>query len=74
MGAGAICLGLDLRQAGAPIPGDRRTLRVYPLAYGDFPGFLIAWGYWISIWASLPVIAVALAGAIVDFSPCWADG
>ena len=28
-----------------------------------FAGFLIAWGYWISIWASLPVIAVALAGA-----------
>ena len=32
------------------------------MAYGDFAGFLVAWGYWISIWASLPVIAVAFAG------------
>jgi amino acid transporter len=39
------------------------------LAYGDFAGFLIAWGYWISIWASLPVIAVALAGSVMDLFP-----
>jgi amino acid transporter len=39
------------------------------MAYGDFPGFLIAWGYWISIWASLPVIAFAFAGAIMALSP-----
>ena len=31
--------------------------------YGDFAGFLIAWGYWISIWASLPAIAVAFSGS-----------
>ncbi len=36
------------------------------MAYGDFAGFLIAWGYWISIWASLPVIAIALAGALME--------
>ena len=29
------------------------------IAYGDFMGFLIGWGYWISIWASLPLIAVS---------------
>jgi arginine:agmatine antiporter len=39
------------------------------MAYGDFPGFLIAWGYWISIWASLPVIALAFTGAIVELFP-----
>ena len=33
------------------------------------PGFLIAWGYWISIWASLPVISVAFAGAVIDLVP-----
>jgi arginine:agmatine antiporter len=39
------------------------------MAYGDFAGFLIAWGYWISIWASLPVIAIAFAGALFDLLP-----
>jgi arginine:agmatine antiporter len=39
------------------------------MAYGDFAGFLIAWGYWISIWASLPVIAIAFAGAMFDLLP-----
>jgi amino acid transporter len=39
------------------------------MAYGDFAGFLIAWGYWISIWASLPVIAIAFAGATMDLFP-----
>jgi amino acid transporter len=39
------------------------------MAYGDFAGFLIAWGYWISIWASLPVISVAFAGAVIDLFP-----
>ena len=38
-------------------------------AYGDFPGFLIAWGYWISIWCSLPAIAVAFTGYLVEFLP-----
>jgi arginine:agmatine antiporter len=41
------------------------------MGYGDFAGFLIGWGYWISIWASLPVIALAFAGAIVDLVPEW---
>ena len=39
------------------------------MAYGDFTGFLIAWGYWISIWASLPVIAIAFAGAVMELFP-----
>jgi arginine:agmatine antiporter len=39
------------------------------MAYGDFAGFLIAWGYWISIWTSLPVIAIAFAGAVMDMFP-----
>jgi amino acid transporter len=39
------------------------------MAFGDFAGFLVAWGYWISIWASLPVIALAFAGAILNAMP-----
>src|SRR5262249_51541188 len=36
-------------------------------AYGDFAGFLVAWGYWISIWASLPAIAVSFTGYFAEF-------
>ena len=69
MGAGAICLGLTFARLARLAPATGGPYAYTRLAYGDFPGFLIAWGYWISIWASLPVIAVALAGAVVDLFP-----
>jgi amino acid transporter len=69
MGAGAICLGLTFARLARMAPATGGPYAYTRLAYGDFPGFLIAWGYWISIWASLPVIAVALAGAVVDLFP-----
>lgn len=31
-------------------------------AFGDLPGFLIAWGYWISLWSSSAALAVAFVG------------
>lgn len=30
--------------------------------YGDFAGFIIAWGYWITLWTGNAAVAVALAG------------
>ena len=32
--------------------------------YGEFAGFLIAWGYWIALWAGNAGVAVALAGYV----------
>ena len=32
--------------------------------YGDFSGFLIAWGYWIALWTGNAGVAVALAGYV----------
>jgi APA family basic amino acid/polyamine antiporter len=37
--------------------------------FGDFIGFLIAWGYWISIWVSNAAIVVAIIGALSHFFP-----
>lgn len=37
--------------------------------FGDFPGFLVAWGYWISCWTTNATIAVALVGALSVFIP-----
>jgi basic amino acid/polyamine antiporter, APA family len=69
MGAGAICLGLTFAKLARLAPAAGGPYAYTRLAYGDFPGFLIAWGYWISIWASLPVIAIAFAGALMELFP-----
>src|SRR6478672_13226465 len=69
MGAGAICLGLTFAKLARLAPATGGPYAYTRMAYGDFPGFLIAWGYWISIWTSLPVIAIAFAGAIFDLVP-----
>lgn len=69
MGAGAICLGLTFAKLARLAPATGGPYAYTRMAYGDFAGFLIAWGYWISIWASLPVIAIAFAGAVFDLLP-----
>jgi arginine:agmatine antiporter len=69
MGGGAICLGLTFAKLAALAPDTGGPYAYTRIAYGDFAGFLICWGYWISIWASLPVIAIAFAGAVVDLFP-----
>jgi amino acid transporter len=69
MGGGAICLGLTFAKLARLAPATGGPYAYTRMAYGDFPGFLIAWGYWISIWTSLPVIAVAFAGAVMDQFP-----
>src|SRR5262245_61907370 len=66
MGAGAICLGLTFAKLARLRPETGGPYAYTRIAYGDFPGFLIAWVYWISIWASLPVIAIAFSGAMID--------
>lgn len=37
--------------------------------FGDFIGFLVAWGYWISCWVVNAAIAVAIIGALSVFFP-----
>ena len=37
--------------------------------FGDFAGFLVAWGYWISIWCGNAAIAVAGVGYLSFFIP-----
>jgi APA family basic amino acid/polyamine antiporter len=69
MGAGAICLGLSFARLARLAPATGGPYAYTRMAYGDFAGFLIAWGYWISIWASLPVIALAFSGAIMALNP-----
>src|SRR6476661_4305835 len=69
MGLGAACLGLTFAKLARLAPATGGPYAYTRMAYGDFAGFLVAWGYWISIWTSLPVIAIAFAGAIFDLVP-----
>ena len=41
--------------------------------FGDFAGFLVAWGYWISIWCTNAAIAVAFVSALSTFFPVLAS-
>src|ERR1041384_2344024 len=69
MGAGAVCLGLTFARLGRPHSATGGPYAFTRLASGDFAGFLVGWGYWISIWASLPVIAVAFTGSLMKLVP-----
>jgi len=37
--------------------------------FGDFTGFLVVWGYWVSIWCGNAAIAVAGVGYLSTFIP-----
>jgi len=37
--------------------------------FGDFMGFLMAWGYWISVWCANAAITVSLISALSTFFP-----
>jgi APA family basic amino acid/polyamine antiporter len=55
-------LSRDEPAAGGPYAYTRR-------AFGDLPAFLVAWGYWISIWTGIGAVAVALVGYLTAFAP-----
>ncbi len=40
--------------------------------FGDYAGFLVAWGYWISVWCTNAAIAVSLVSALSTFFPVLA--
>jgi APA family basic amino acid/polyamine antiporter len=48
--------------AGGPYAYTRR-------AFGDLPGFLVAWGYWISVWSANAALSVAFVGYLDPFIP-----
>jgi APA family basic amino acid/polyamine antiporter len=66
---GAVCLALVFARlaridpaAGGPYAYTRKGL-------GNLPGFLVAWGYWISVWSTNAALAVALVAYLDPFAP-----
>ena len=55
-------LSMLITKAGGPYAYSRE-------GFGDFTGFLVVWGYWISIWCGNAAIAVAGVGYLSIFFP-----
>lgn len=55
-------LSRNVRNAGGPYAFTRE-------GFGDFAGFLVAWGYWIAAWTTNAAIAVAFVSYLSLFFP-----
>jgi APA family basic amino acid/polyamine antiporter len=71
---GSICLALVFSRLSKIVTAKNGGPYAYTqAAFGDFMGFLIAWGYWISIWAANAAITVTFVGAMSIFFPALAE-
>lgn len=69
MAIGAICLGLVFARLARIVPATGGPYAYTRIGFGNFAGFVIAWGYWISIWVSLPAIALGFVGYLAVLLP-----
>lgn len=71
--AGAVCLALLFSHLSRAIPNALGGPYAYTrVGLGDFAAFLVAWGYWISIWCTNAAIAVAFVSYSTVFVPALA--
>lgn len=71
---GAILLAVLFSRLSRLVPGQQGG----PYAYtnkgmGEFPAFLVAWGYWISVWTTNAALAVAFVGYLSVFIPILSE-
>jgi APA family basic amino acid/polyamine antiporter len=67
--AGALMLALVFARLARIVPAAGGPYAYTRLAFGDFAGFLVAWGYWISMWCTNAALAVAGVGYLDPFVP-----
>jgi len=66
---GAMLLALVFGRLGRRLPRAGGIYAYTREGFGDFPGFLVAWGYWISIWCGNAAIATGFVGYMGVFFP-----
>lgn len=72
-GIGALCLALGFSWLSRIYPASSGGPYIYTRhEMGDFAAFLVAWGYWISIWSTNAAIAVAFVSYLSVFIPLLA--
>ncbi len=67
--AGALALALVMARLAKMIPKAGGPYAYTREGLGDLPAFLVAWGYWVSIWAGNAAISVAFVGYMAVFFP-----
>lgn len=66
---GAICLALVFARLGRIMPAEGGPYAYTRAAMGDVPAFLVAWGYWVSVWVGNAAIATAFVAYLTPFFP-----
>jgi len=61
-GVGTLFIALSLSALARKHPKLGGPYAYTRIAFGDFAGFLMAWGYWISLWSGVSAVAIAFAG------------
>jgi APA family basic amino acid/polyamine antiporter len=70
---GAIALALMLARMGRIMPDVGGPYAYTRRGMGDLAAFLVAWGYWVSIWSGNAAISVAFVGYLAAFFPPLAE-
>ena len=71
---GAIALAIIFGRLARLVPKTGGPYAYTRAGFGEFAGFLIAWGYWIALWAGNAGVAVAFTGYVGHFVPGAASG
>jgi APA family basic amino acid/polyamine antiporter len=66
---GAVLLALVFARLSRMVPQAGGPYAYTKAGFGDFAGFLVGWGYWISIWSGNAAIAVAFISYLGFFLP-----
>ena len=67
--AGAVMLALVFARLAGFNPAAGGPYAFTRQAFGNLAGFLVAWGYWISVWCANAALAVAFVGYLDPFIP-----
>lgn len=67
--AGATCLALVFARLGRIMPAEGGPYAYTRAAFGDLPAFLVAWGYWVSVWVGNAAISTAFVAYLTPFVP-----
>lgn len=67
--AGAVCLAVMFGRLGRIMPAEGGPYAYTRAAFGDLPAFLVAWGYWVSVWVGNAAISTAFVAYLTPFFP-----
>ncbi len=71
--AGAIVLAIIFGRLSKLVTKPGGPYAYCEVGYGEFAGFMIAWGYWIALWTGNAAVAVALVGYLGYLFPAIGD-